>query len=169
MATGGSCQIQDSLSCGVCFERYDGSIHLPKMLPCQHTFCCSCIDSLIGDSNLLDAFECPVCRSQVRSNEVRTNLAVMDIVEAVVAKEKAKLFCLKHPAKECQLVCIDCLQMLCAMCMIKAEHMGHKVDDIDESKVTLKKRLETSVQTKIVHLEKATAIKVDNLKKELAQ
>ena len=169
METGGSCQVQDSLSCGVCFERYDGATHLPKILPCQHTFCNSCIDSLIDDSNVLDAFECPVCRGQVCSDEVRTNLVVIDIVEAVVAKEKAKLFCLKHPTKECQLVCIDCLQMLCAMCMIKAEHNGHAGVDIDDAKVSVKKRLSASLDTKIANMEKATAAKVDKMKLELAQ
>ena len=137
MATGGSCQVQDSLSCGVCFERYDVATHLPKMLVCQHTFCKSCIDSLMDDSNLLDAFECPVCRGQVRSDEVHTNLVVIDIIEVILAKEKARLFCLKHPAKDCQL-CTDCLQFLCGVCSVKGEHMGHKIDDIDDAEIMMK-------------------------------
>ena len=169
MATGGYCQIQDSLSCGVCFERYDGSTHLPKMLPCQHTFCNSCIGNLTDDSFLVDAFECPICRAQVHCDEIRINLVVIDIVEAVVAKDKAKLFCLKHPTKDCQLVCTDCLQFLCGVCSIKGEHTGHTVDDIDDAKDPMKKRLTTAVETKIANLVKANSTKVDKMKKELAQ
>ena len=169
MASGGLSQVRDSLSCGVCFERYDGSTHLPKMLPCQHTFCSSCIESLKDACVLVDAFECPVCCGQVSSDKIRTNLVVIDIVEAVVADEKAQLFCLKHPAKYCQLVCTDCLQFLCGVCTIKCEHVGHTIDDIDEAKDTMKKRLTTAVETKIANLVKATSTKVNKIKKELAQ
>ena len=170
MASSGSCELQDSLSCGVCFEPYDSSSHLPKMLLCQHTFCNSCIERLINESNLYsDTFECPVCRTQISSDEVRINLAVKDIVEAALTKEKAKQFCPKHPAKECQIICTDCLQFLCGVCTIKGDHVGHTVDDIDEAKDTMKIRLTTAVETKIANLVKATSTKVDKMKKELAQ
>ena len=173
MASGGSYELQDSLHCSVCFEPHDSSSHLSKMLSCQHTFCSSCIESLINESKLfgaiVDTFECPVCRSQIRSDEVRTNLAVKDIVEAAVTKEKAKLFCPKHSAKECQIICTDCLQFLCGVCTIKGEHVGHTIDDIDEAKDIMKKRLTTLVETKIANLEKATAAKVEKQKKQLAQ
>ena len=163
MASSGSDQIQDSLSCGVCFERFNSSNHLPKFLPCQHTLCTSCIDNLIGNSLTLDGFDCPVCRCKVTSDEIRTNLGVRDITEAVLAKEKAKLFCPTHPAKECQLVCVECCQLLCAVCMIKAEHVGHTIDDMDDAKVKMKKRLTSAIETIIANLEKATAAKIDKL------
>ena len=98
-----------------------------------------------------------------------TNLVVVHIVEAIVAKERAKLFCLEHPAKECQFVCTDCCEVLCVLCVTKGEHMGHTIDDIDDAMVTMKKRLTTSLETKIANLEKAIAAKVDKLKRELAQ
>ena len=169
MPSSGSCQVQDSLSCSVCFERFDDSTHLPKILPCQHTFCGSCIDNLIDDSDVVNAFECPFCRAKVSSNDGLINLAVKDIVEAVITKERTKLFCPKHPAKDCQLICTDCLQFICGVCAIKGEHVGHTIDDIDDATIALKKRLTTSFETKIATLEKVTAAKVDKLNKELAK
>ena len=166
MASSGFCQVQDSLSCGVCFERYDGSTHLPKILPCQHTLCCSCIDSLIDADFLLNEFECPLCRCQVTSDDVHTNLAVKDIVEAIAIEENAKLFCPKHPAKECQLVCTDCYQPLCTICvqgLTKGEHKGHNIDDVDGAKVAMKKSLTSTVEKKIEDIKKATATKKDKL------
>ena len=167
MASSESCQVQDSLSCDVCFEEYDSTAHLPKTLPCQHTFCDSCIKSLLFEG--YGGFECPVCRGKVTEyDEVHTNFAVKDIVEAVIAKERAKLFCPKHPAKECQLVCTDCCQLLCAVCMIKAEHVGHTVDDVDDAKGKMKKRLTTAIEKKIVVLEKtARKVKLTHCEEEL--
>lgn len=148
MASSGSDQIQDSLSCSVCLERFNSSNHLPKFLPCQHTLCSSCIDCLLGSSLTLDGFDCPVCRSGVTSDEVRTNLIVTDIIEAVVAKENATLFCPTHPSKECQIVCADCCQLLCAMCTVNGEHMRHNVYDTDVAKGKMKKRLTTAIESR---------------------
>ena len=82
-------QAQDSLSCGVCFERYNGASRLPKILPCQHTFCVACVDSLAIDSD--DGFECPVCRNKTSTEDVRTNLAVRDIVEELDVQQSTSL------------------------------------------------------------------------------
>ena len=47
------------LSCQVCFEEFteDGA-HVPRLLPCTHTLCHSCIGRMIQDRKL----ECPECR-----------------------------------------------------------------------------------------------------------
>ena len=62
-ASSGSSQMEDSLSCGICLEKYDTSDHLPKALPCLHTFCSSCMDTLIAAAN--NYIECPMCRRKV--------------------------------------------------------------------------------------------------------
>ncbi|XP_042891257.1 optomotor-blind protein-like, partial [Penaeus japonicus] len=43
---------QESLDCPVCLEEYDSSKHLPKMMPCLHTVCASCVLDLIRSRNL---------------------------------------------------------------------------------------------------------------------
>ena len=169
MASRGSDPLQDSLSCDVCYERYNSANRQPKILRCQHTFCNSCISVLMDKSTYVDLFYCPVCRDEVYSDEVCANLAVRDIVEAVLAKEKAKLFCPTHPSKECQLACVDCCQLLCAVCMIKGEHVGHTIDDMDDAEVKMKKRLTTAVKTKISNLKGATTSTIGKLTKNFTQ
>ena len=53
-------EITDSLSnCSVCFERYEEKgDHLPRILPCLHTFCERCIKELLDG----DTFHCPDCK-----------------------------------------------------------------------------------------------------------
>ena len=58
MATGGIPD-HDLDSCPVCFERFkeEGDL-LPRLLPCTHTLCESCIKQLIRNNKL----QCPECR-----------------------------------------------------------------------------------------------------------
>lgn len=34
---------EEELMCGICYESYDVSDHLPKFLVCHHSFCVSCL------------------------------------------------------------------------------------------------------------------------------
>ena len=50
-------QIQQRLTCPVCLDRYK----VPKLLPCQHTFCLNpCLTNLIDTSTR--KIKCPECR-----------------------------------------------------------------------------------------------------------
>ena len=46
------------LECSVCYEQ----MMQPKMLPCQHTFCLSCLDKIANHD--LKKISCAICRSQ---------------------------------------------------------------------------------------------------------
>ncbi|XP_071958694.1 RING finger protein nhl-1-like [Antedon mediterranea] len=48
------------LECPVCFEEYHLVTKLPKMLPCQHTLCLSCLMRLKKKDHRI---KCPVCRT----------------------------------------------------------------------------------------------------------
>ena len=88
MATSGSVSgILDRVSCRVCMEPFDNNTHVPKLLPCQHTFCNSCLCELINNSFDLDTIECPVCRSKhtIPANGFTTNRIALDIVEELHA------------------------------------------------------------------------------------
>ena len=51
--------LQELLECPICMNRYDN----PHVLPCQHTFCKSCIGSLKSNSRNNDnKINCPICR-----------------------------------------------------------------------------------------------------------
>ena len=56
--------ISDVFRCGVCLENYDeNGQHIPRLLPCSHTLCESCIKDLIMNDTLV----CPECRKKHRA------------------------------------------------------------------------------------------------------
>ena len=52
---------EDLVSCSVCMDQFDASnnLKLPKILPCQHTYCVECINNCKQCSNEPGNFECP--------------------------------------------------------------------------------------------------------------
>uniref|UniRef100_A0A3Q3GNC0 RING-type domain-containing protein n=1 Tax=Labrus bergylta TaxID=56723 RepID=A0A3Q3GNC0_9LABR len=68
------------LECPLCFQQLDVSA---KVLPCQHTFCMSCLQSQeAAHSKLL----CPECRAPVPAktvNELPTNLLLVRLLEGL--------------------------------------------------------------------------------------
>ncbi len=51
------------LECPMCLELYDTSSRWPKLLPCQHTFCRTCLTQLDKQGSVA----CPQCRQQHKS------------------------------------------------------------------------------------------------------
>ena len=37
---------EDLITCGVCWNQFDGDVHKPKFLACHHTFCLQCLQVL---------------------------------------------------------------------------------------------------------------------------
>ena len=60
MATGGSTKSsQGRLICAICLETY----RRPKLLPCYHTFCQACLESLAPPP--APTLACPTCRTNI--------------------------------------------------------------------------------------------------------
>ena len=135
--------VGDDLSqCTVCFESYgENGDHIPRLLPCSHTLCSSCIRSMIRKEIL----ECPECRvkhearnrhkSFPQNKYIVTNIKNMrKQVAAVIAappkpEPKQDLFpkCKEH-GKEESFYCATkgCQKAVCSLCMLKY----HKYDDV---------------------------------------
>ena len=56
--TNGKPHDKQFLSCGICHQRYRS----PKVLPCLHTFCASCLMTYVPEESL--SMTCPTCRQQ---------------------------------------------------------------------------------------------------------
>ncbi|XP_071807681.1 uncharacterized protein [Asterias amurensis] len=56
-------ELQRILECPMCLELYDSSNRWPKLLPCQHTFCRTCLGQLDKHGSIA----CPQCRQQHKS------------------------------------------------------------------------------------------------------
>uniref|UniRef100_A0A1I7WY03 RING-type domain-containing protein n=1 Tax=Heterorhabditis bacteriophora TaxID=37862 RepID=A0A1I7WY03_HETBA len=54
----------DLHACGICFQLYDETVRVPKILFCGHTYCLSCMNSLVHHNGPFPM--CPVCRKITR-------------------------------------------------------------------------------------------------------
>ncbi|KAB7505334.1 Peptidyl-prolyl cis-trans isomerase E [Armadillidium nasatum] len=46
-------------TCGICNTMYNNTIHVPKFLSCNHTFCSDCLTSLVNGSSIKCPLFCP--------------------------------------------------------------------------------------------------------------
>ena len=137
----------DRVRCVVCMEQYDNNTHVPKLLPCQHTFCNSCLTNMDKASIAETQITCPVCRSKhtPRRRGFTTNRAVLDIIEEIQKQNSVKvkadrLKCAKHGNMECVLVCMDCVEGLCAKCMKRNRHQDHRLEEPSKAKSVLQRK-----------------------------
>lgn len=56
---------EDYLTCTICLQRF----REPRTLPCEHTFCLSCLASNIGTSSDVSVFVCPVDKKEIQTNK----------------------------------------------------------------------------------------------------
>lgn len=60
-------------SCMICYEEFDTSARIPKVLSCGHSICFTCLDKMLnaiqvcytGDGHISTGFECPTCRKHM--------------------------------------------------------------------------------------------------------
>ena len=130
------------LCCPVCLETFRS----PKVLPCVHTFCQSCLDAHIQSSKTIDSkfFECPMCRVRTYSvnkhspvciwaQEFPSNHLVVSMladtakplhqeVNASPSDEKSGIKCspcsLQEKQEDAFCFCVNCCEYLCGECYI---------------------------------------------------
>ncbi|XP_054907318.1 tripartite motif-containing protein 3b isoform X1 [Poeciliopsis prolifica] len=151
------------LVCSICLDHY----HSPKVLPCLHTFCESCLQNYIPPESL--TLSCPVCRQTsilpekgvgaLQNNFFITNLmevlqrepecsrpeacSVLESVSAAVAGKP--LCCPNHEGKVMEFYCESCETAMCLDCT-EGEHRDHMTvplrDVVEQHKAVLKTQLD---------------------------
>ena len=185
--------LEEEISCSLCFEKYDTDNRLPKMLPCQHTYCYLCLLQYEG-SSLEKGFPCPACKKQVRIDHkgiqaLPNNLATISLLERMKTLEITEntesaetkdvaAVCAPH-GKQSDMFCLTCNQLLCAKCltsmMQNKTHKNHDVLDLDSAFEKRCKELEMVKDTsqydmavsKWIATAKEIEDKVDDMKKEI--
>ncbi|XP_046641330.1 E3 ubiquitin-protein ligase RNF152-like isoform X2 [Daphnia pulicaria] len=56
---------QNFITCQICFSEFNGETRKPKFLPCCHTICLECFQTLRRGNTIL----CPFCRTHTRFND----------------------------------------------------------------------------------------------------
>lgn len=77
------------LQCALCLEQYKE----PKVLPCQHSFCCECLTNYITARGVRGSLPCPLCQADTKipGNKVEnfpTNFMITNLLEHVSQKVK---------------------------------------------------------------------------------
>lgn len=107
------------LECGVCFQEYDEDAHHPRLLPCLHSFCLSCLEKILKNNTL----KCPVCLSQHEApkNDIsifrkdNTRRDLLDFVRVKNAPSKITCECCVDE-NQATYRCKECCEFLCDEC-----------------------------------------------------
>ena len=70
----------EDTECSVCLNTYNPSDHRPKILPCSHTFCKSCIHELCNQVQP----KCPICEKDIEKHDIiaiTTNFGTLELIE----------------------------------------------------------------------------------------
>ena len=181
-------QLEEQLNCSICLDIYDD----PKILQCFHTYCRKCLVKLVvrdqqGDLSLT----CPICRqatpvpangvtglqSAFQTNELlrirddlikKRDMAVslegpkVDAAPLTPSAKKPIPNCFEHVAKERELYCETCEELICYKCVIRGgKHHSHTYDEINNAYEKYKGELKPSLEP--------MEDKLNTVKKALAQ
>ena len=177
--------LQHLLSCVVCLEEFeeDGD-HIPRLLPCTHILCESCVKQLIRNNKM----ECPECRAKHEAPREEKSFPQNKYLliqvkrksgnEGKVKPDREKKELCEEHRKELILFCneTECKKPICLVCL-KRFHKRHEVVDIvDEKRESLKKKIsfiEKNFREKINDLNiakrevsKKTQVCLDDLEKK---
>ena len=142
MASSTDSDTQNLMLCTICSEEFeDSGDHVPRLLPCTHTLCETCIKKLIQDNKL----KCPECRAKhdARKEEKsfpQNKYLLMQIkrkpinVRVQGTQRSNKEICVEHN-RELVLFCKEpeCLEPVCLLCL-KNDHRRHDVVGIVDEK-----------------------------------
>ncbi|NWU91593.1 TRI59 protein, partial [Upupa epops] len=142
---------EEELTCSICYSLFED----PRILPCAHTFCRSCLEgafqlsqhSHLGRS-LKVTLNCPNCR---RSVEILTggieSLPVNFALKAIVDKYREEgpcdvATCSEHRGQPLNVYCLLDCKLVCGHCLTIGKHSGHPIDDLQSAYMKEKKSSE---------------------------
>lgn len=131
--------LEEDLTCSVCYSLFRD----PRVLPCSHTFCRGCLDSVLHVSANVSIWrplrlplKCPACRSVAELppagvEALPANVSLRAIVEKYQrdARPRAPL-CAEHPLQPLNVYCVRDRQLICGLCLTVGAHQGHAIDDL---------------------------------------
>lgn len=145
------------LRCQVCHERYDQAEQAPKSLPCNHTFCLTCLTQIYdhaqpqsqprrtallwGEDNIGGALKCPTCRVEIflirnKIKDLPNDHRVVQMIDFLSqAMSKPQNDCAKHERQPLNFFCKKCLIPVCRDCTVldHKETEGHVITDVSDA------------------------------------
>ena len=157
-------RLDDIFTCCLCLQLYNTTGNIPKGLPCQHTFCSPCLDTLIcaGNGNVEEP-RCPTCRTgfavpKEGASTLPTNFTVQELIELKMHQATPPqdsvgnpgvnlkhYTCKEHAGKHVIMVCVECEIELCTDCvksLHKSKHSKHELEDLETYLLNCKNEFE---------------------------
>ncbi|XP_067898272.1 tripartite motif-containing protein 59 [Heterodontus francisci] len=133
---------EEDLTCSVCYSIFED----PRVLPCSHTFCRTCLENIIQESGnfsiwrpLRIPLKCPTCRSivdlpPVGISSLPINFSLMGIIEKYQKEEHPKTpTCPEHFRQPLNMFCLLDRKLVCGYCLTVGQHQGHPIDDLQNA------------------------------------
>uniref|UniRef100_A0A3Q3BDL3 Tripartite motif containing 59 n=1 Tax=Kryptolebias marmoratus TaxID=37003 RepID=A0A3Q3BDL3_KRYMA len=140
--------LEEDLTCSVCYSLFSD----PRVLPCSHTFCRTCLDNLLQASTnhsiwrpLRLPIKCPNCRGVVELPPAGVDALPANVsLRAIVDKyrkdgEPRPPSCQEHHRQPLNMFCIQDRQLICGLCLTVGQHQGHPIDDLQAAFVREKR------------------------------
>lgn len=118
--------MDSALICSLCYTHYDSTVRTPRFLPCGHTFCSECLNSLLSH----EAASCPEDDSPITSITVES-LPLNKTLLKMLCQSPLHAVCPLHK-KKLELICMEEKVQICSHCALIGEHRTHTVKDITE-------------------------------------
>nr|XP_014353098.1 PREDICTED: zinc-binding protein A33-like [Latimeria chalumnae] len=130
---------EEDLTCSICREIFTD----PVTLQCGHYFCQKCVCEHWKQT---DTQSCPVCRAFCSKTDLKINITLLKIVDALKKKPKAQPegICSEHEEK-LKLFCLEDQELICVVCQTSKKHQNHKCCPIKEAASECKKDVKTSL------------------------
>ena len=183
MAAKGSLTNPDKIICPICLE----TIREPKLLPCIHTFCLRCLQTLCDDNDPGDEVPCPVCRQlfvvpDEGVKDLTTNFFMIQLLQVNQSEisnagpAEGTTLCEVCSELDVETVstsyCVECTQHFCDKCSLihrkqKATKSHQVVDGKD--KPSSKERAKMAVSYCQQHPDKPIALYCCDCKTDICQ
>ncbi|XP_018010364.1 tripartite motif-containing protein 2-like [Hyalella azteca] len=153
------------LECEICAEEFDENNHKPLFLPCGHTYCYTCISSLLKNPQ---SRLCPKCRKEISVHGIQVNYVLMN-TKGESSKRPLELETLcPHHGSDVDYICVECHELLCFTCLegIHAEHQISLIDDLllKNGDVDSRTKIQTALQGKLEQLNNMASVFSKTLK-----
>lgn len=164
-----------TLSCSICFIRYDTTEREAIVLPCGHTFCLICTKTFKKT--------CPTCREDFLETQVKKNYIVHALLDELNTKViiRSQETCGTHK-REIDRFCKSCEELMCSVC--HCAHIGsmeaiisdinlrdevqnalEPYKDMESTKKDLNKRIDDYLVLKIKEIEGKQTSDLEQLEK----
>ena len=147
--------LQQEVTCPLCL----GTFEDPRVLPCQHVYCKTCLDALASRGGNVSLI-CPECRKETNlleggvsgllvafhMNRLKELVAKMMLEEGTIAEVDAVgtveadisprrsgvSSCTRHPSQTLDVYCHKCKEVVCRDCILfDKEHASHPYDKLE--------------------------------------